>query len=202
MILPQRSLHLLCPENTWSQISTPEFISLHIFLQEAPDLLTNLLRWWLRRQCFQADEWNRRFPYMPRTSWSPRTISRSAWRREDWLWLLLITVHGAGWPRRVHPYDTLGVEIVPPRLSFCPKRLHHLPRSPVVQHSLPDFEIDFWTWKATDESVFQMPISQQGHILDLGGEKVHCWIYFSCRVGLTQSSTQYIRGWRWSFYFF
>ena len=137
---------------------------------------------------------------MPRTSWSPRTISQSAWRREDWLWLLLITAHGAGWPCRVHPYDTLGVEIVPPRLSFCSKLLHHLPRSPMVQHSLPDFEIDFWTWKATDESVFQMPISQQGHVLDIGGEKVHRWIYFSCRVGLTQSSTQYMRGWRWSFF--
>ena len=64
----------------------------------------------------------------------------------------------------------------------------------MVQHSLPDFEIDFWTWKATDESVFQMPISQQGHVLDIGGEKVPRWIYFSCRVGLTQSSTQYMRG--------
>ena len=41
------------------------------------------------------------------------------------------------------------------------------------QRSLPDFKIDFWTWKATDESVFQMPISQLGHVLNLGGEKVH-----------------------------
>lgn len=78
------------------------------------------------------------------------------------------------------------LEIFPPGVSFCPKLLHHL-LSLIGQHSLPDFETDFWTWKATDESVFQTPISQQGHILDLGGEKVHCLIYFSCRVGLTQT---------------